>query len=254
MPYAKTPSKLVQKLRISLQLTAAEIRAIEAVKGRERTFAADSDMITAGKRIRTIRVIEDGWAYRYKLLSNGRRQIINFVLPGDIIGLNEYFFGERDYSVTTLTAVKAASLAPRSLVEMFSVHPKLAVAMAWSIARYESMLAEHIVRLGRRNAYERIAHILLELHNRLQAVGLAGENSYKTPLTQEILADTLGLSIVHVNRTLGRLKRRGLVSINEGRVVLMDAEALASVAEFDNTYLLERRLPLQPQSEVIAEP
>ncbi len=127
----------------------------------------------------------------------------------------------------------------------------MAIALAWSVARYESMLAEQIVRLGRRNAYERIAHILLELHKRLQAVGLASESSYPTPITQEMLADALGLSIVHVNRTLGRLRRERLVSIDDGRVVLRDVAALAAIADFEASYLLQRQLPPQPRAEML---
>lgn len=231
-------SRLVRKLRTSVRLSAREIAAIQGVQGRPQSFAADSDLITAGRRSRSIRVIEDGWAYRYTLLPDGRRQIINFVLPGDITGLNESFFGERDYSVTTLTPARIVPIAPHRMMRLFSEYPRLAAALAWSVARYESMLVEQIVRLGRRNAFERIAHFLLELHKRLQAVGLAGEDSYRTPLTQEILADTLGLSVVHVNRTLGRLKRQGLVSMSEGRVVLRDSTALATIADFDAGYLL----------------
>ncbi len=251
MPEPDQSSRLVRKLRISIRLTASEIRAIERVQGPARTIAADVDLITAGKRSRTVRAIEDGWACRYKLLSDGRRQIINFVLPGDIVGLNEYLVGESDYSVTTLTAVRVSSIAPRSLIEVFGGHPRLAIALAWSVARYESMLAEQIVRLGRRNAYERIAHILLELHKRLQAVGLASESSYPTPITQEMLADALGLSIVHVNRTLGRLRRERLVSIDDGRVVLRDVAALAAIADFEASYLLQRQLPPQPRAEML---
>ncbi|MDP6708098.1 MAG: Crp/Fnr family transcriptional regulator [Alphaproteobacteria bacterium] len=254
MSEPESPSPLVRKLRISLRLTRSEIRAIERVQGRRRTFAADADLITAGKRSRSVRVIESGWACRHKLFSDGRRQIINFVLPGDIVGLNEYLVGASEYSVTTLTSVRAAMIAPRSLIDVFRAHPRLAMALAWSVARYESLLAEQIVRLGRRNAYEGIAHILLELHKRLQAVGLAGESSYQTPITQEMLADAMGLSIVHVNRTLGRLKRQGLVAISDGRVVLGDAAALAAIADFETDYLLQRQLPPQPRTEILSTP
>jgi CRP-like cAMP-binding protein len=135
---------------------------------------------------------------------------------------------------------------------MFADCPRLAAAIAWSAGRDEAILSEQIVRVGRRSAYERTGHLIVELLHRLRLVGEAEQESFELPLTQEILADTLGLSIVHVNRTLRRLRENGLLCIKGERVVIGDLEQLTSVTEFSPQYLTANPLPRKTEALLAA--
>jgi CRP-like cAMP-binding protein len=170
-----------------------------------------------------LRTLASGWAYAYRLLKDGRRQIVEFLLPGDPINLPAVC-GVRDGpSVASLTDL------------VLLAHPKgERPGREWSpatSARFDA-LTEHVVSLGRRNAYERTAVLLLQLWQRLQHAGEAEGPCFHLPLRQEHLADHLGLSVVHVSRTLSQLRRDGLASVSRGRVVLHDPEALAELAEY----------------------
>jgi CRP-like cAMP-binding protein len=158
-------------------------------------------------------------------------------VPGDMIGLRASLMEFADDTVEALTDCEIASFPLDRLQDACRVHPRLVMALMWSSAREQSMLSEQVMRIGRRTALERIAHFLLELLRRLQLVDAAGRRSFELPLTQELIADTLGLSTVHVNRTLQKLRKRGLVEVEDGRVFIPDVDALNEVAEFDPTYL-----------------
>jgi CRP-like cAMP-binding protein len=157
-----------------------------------------------------------------------------------------------DHSVAALTDIVVHPLDPGTTVEMFADCPRLAAAIAWSAGRDEAILSEQIVRVGRRSAYERTGHLIVELLHRLRLVGEAEQESFELPLTQEILADTLGLSIVHVNRTLRRLRENGLLCIKGERVVIGDLEQLTSVTEFSPQYLTANPLPRKTEALLAA--
>ncbi len=163
------------------------------------TMAIDSlhDIVTEGESCKHLFLLTRGWAVRYKLLSDGRRQILGFVIPGDFFGLRASLFDVADDTVQSLTDCTVCRIPGEDFVAVLRDHPRLGMAIVWSIVREYSVLAEHVVSLGRRSALERTAHLLMELLNRLQLVHLAGEKDFELPLTQEILADALGLSIVH---------------------------------------------------------
>ncbi|MBK1839244.1 Crp/Fnr family transcriptional regulator [Azospirillum sp. YIM B02556] len=212
----------------------------------ERTIAREpprTDLLQQGEKYRDVRIIRDGWAIRHKALPDGRRQVVNFVLPGDIIGMYCTLFESADHSVTTLTAVEVASFPPERIGEMFRSFPRLAAALAWSGAREEAMVAERLLSLGRRTALERTAHLIVELLRRLSVVNMATDGHFVLPVTQEILADALGLSIVHINRTLRRLRDSGLIELNGQRITVNDVRQLASVGQFDELYLHLIRVP-----------
>jgi CRP-like cAMP-binding protein len=187
---------------------------------------------------------------RYKTLPDGRRQILNFILPGDFIALYGSLIECADHSVETLTRVSVAAFAPQRVVDLFGRCPRLGAAIAWTAGREEAILAEQIVRIGRRSAYERTAHLFLELLRRLQFVGLAGERSFEMPLSQDVLADSLGLSMVHVNRTLRRLRQAGLVRLVDRSLVIDDVEKLEEVANFSPDYIEGRELPPATRAEL----
>jgi CRP-like cAMP-binding protein len=239
---------LGRKLSSVIALSNSEIDCIEAMLKRERQVAAGRELVCDGEPYDQTYVIKEGWAIRFKTLSDGRRQILNFVLPGDFVGLFAPLFDVSDHSVAALTDLVVHPLDPGSTVEMFADCPRLAAAIAWSAGRDEAILSEQVVRVGRRSAYERTGHLFVELLHRLRLVGEAKQRSFELPLTQEILADTLGLSIVHVNRTLRRLRENGLLCIKGERVVIGDLEQLTSVAEFSPQYLTAHPLPRRTES------
>jgi CRP-like cAMP-binding protein len=176
-------------------------------------------------------LIVSGWACRQRLLRDGRRQILGFLLPGDLVALGAVASPISEASTVALTRLET--------IEM----PDLAAAGAWpgsslaklfhlSPAAEERRLIEHLVRLGRRTAYERVGHLLLELGERLQAVGMADGGRFPLPVTQEVLADALGLSVVHVNRILQQLRREGLIETQGGYVRLPSPRALAAAVDY----------------------
>ncbi|GAB4376117.1 MAG: Crp/Fnr family transcriptional regulator [Kiloniellaceae bacterium] len=245
-----THGALGRKLSAVIALSNAEIDCLEAMQKKLKALPEGTEFVRDGEPYGASYVVKQGWAIRFKTLSDGRRQILNFVLPGDFVGLFSPLFEAADHSVAALTDLELHPVDPTFLVEMFAGCPRLGAAIAWSAGRDEAILSEQVVRIGRRSAYERTGHIIVELLHRLRLVGEAGQKSFELPLTQEILADTLGLSIVHVNRTLRRLRENGLLQICGDRVVIGDLEALIEVAEFSPDYLAAGPLPRKTEAAI----
>lgn len=244
-------SVLARKLSVPVPLSKREKTALAALQSNPQFVAAGEDLLVEGHPSRIAYVLKTGWAVRYKLLPDGRRQVLNFVLPGDIVGFHEHLFQVTPHSVGALTDLEVSTMSPTALVKLFRELPRLAFAIAWSAAREGAMLEEQVVRIGRRNAYERMAHLFLELLQRLSIVGQASEQAFEMPVTQVVLADTLGLSIVHVNRTLRRFRREGLIGMAHGRILLKDRAALADIADFEGRYLHQKRLVETTQDQLL---
>jgi CRP-like cAMP-binding protein len=236
-------SALKRKLGAVVRLTKTEHACLDAMQAKVRRVPAGTEIVRDGEPYAHAYIVNDGWAIRFKSLSDGRRQILNFALPGDVIGLFSALFEVADHSVAALTDIEIHPVEPTKLVTMFGTCPRLGAAVAWAAGREESILAEQVVRIGRRSAYERMAHIVIELLHRLRLVGVVDHHSFELPLTQEILADTLGLSVVHVNRTLRRLRDDGLLRMKGDRVAIEDLDRLSQIAEFSPHYLAAAPLP-----------
>ncbi|MPY73579.1 MAG: helix-turn-helix domain-containing protein [Alphaproteobacteria bacterium] len=247
-PIAENP--LTRKLRMFTFLSDREVKWLESATAEMKTVAPRHELVSP-ESVGNVFVLQMGWAYRYKALPDGRRQVLNFVLPGDFIGLRAHFFGIADHSIVTLTDATISTLSAFDIASLFQDYPKLAAAITWSAAREEAMLAEQIVRLGRRNALESMAHLLLELLNRLQAVDVVSGSSYAFPITQHLLADTLGLSVVHVNRTLRKLRTMGLVRIEAGRIFLRDIAQLERIAAFEGSHIAVKRTPPDTEKQLV---
>lgn len=228
---------LIRKTKAFCDLLPEEAAFLQAMQTPPRRIAAGATMIQEGKTYQDIYLLNNGWAARNKHLSDGRRQVVNFVLPGDFIGIRANLLEVADDTVVALTECAVATFSYEQLYDLCRKFPRLALVVLWSSAREQSILSEHIVRLGRRSALERMAHLFMELLRRLQLVGEAGRTSFDLPLTQELIADALGLSIVHVNRTLSELRQRGLVEIDKGRLTIRDIDRLATIGEFSRVYL-----------------
>lgn len=246
-------SPLCTKLGSYLALTNAERNFLVNLERNVQHRPAKHDLLQQGEHYGEVRVLRKGWAVRHKALPDGRRQIINFVLPGDIIGIYSHLFEVADHSVTTLTSVDVAIFSLDQLAELFRGFPRLAAALAWSGAREEAMVAERLLSLGRRTALERVAHLIVEMLRRLSVVQLANRGHFTLPVTQEILADALGLSIVHINRTLRRLREAGLIEINGQRITVIDVAQLAEIGQFDELYLHLIQAPKRLERAIASE-
>jgi CRP-like cAMP-binding protein len=169
--------------------------------------------------------------------ANGQRQIMAYLLPGDLCDLDVALLEEMDHTITTFSACKVVRIAPETVANLLQHHPAVARALRMGTLVDEATLREWLLNVGCRSAVERIAHLFCEVFLRLQAVGLATEDSYALPLTQAELGDTTGLSNVHVNRTLQELRRQGLIELRGGRLKILNLPRLRAIAEFKANYL-----------------
>jgi CRP-like cAMP-binding protein len=202
----------------------------------------DTRLLAQGREPRAPHFILTGWACRMRELGNGRCQIVNILLPGDAIGLHRQsrlLAPAHVVAVTSMRTIEAPEIAiawrDRERV------PGLATALDLAVAEEEFFLMGQIMRLGRQTAYERVAHLFMELDYRLTGRGLSTNNSFPLPLTQEVLADAVGLSVVHVNRTLQQMRREGFIELARGRLKLLDREALRKAGEFVEPALSAQR-------------
>ncbi|SIS91415.1 Crp/Fnr family transcriptional regulator [Paracoccus saliphilus] len=230
-------SPLARKLAAFVALSPDEFAALKQLHQRRRTFVAGRDMVHQGQSDQAAYILESGWVCSYKIMSDGARQIVDFQIPGDFLGLRSVLLQTSDHSIEPITDIQAVEVLVDDLLGAFAQTPRLAAAILWAASRDEAMVVEHLVGVGRRDANARMAHFLLELGARLALVGMGGKEGYACPLTQYHLADALGLSAVHVNRVLRQLREDGLVTFRDGQVTIHDYDRLVTLAEFDPAYL-----------------
>jgi CRP-like cAMP-binding protein len=234
-----TPERpVVRRLNALRRLSESGIAAIKAAI-RERILRAEpgTDLSCEGDRPETIRLFLSGWACRYKSLEDGRRQIVNFVLPGDSCDAYMYLLSSMDHSIAALTPVIYSELERGHFEKLISADLTLAEAFQCETLAAASNQREWAINLGRRDALERVAHLICELFVRLETVGLADGNSFALPVTQMDLADAAGLSTVHLNRTLQELRAKGLITLKERHLNIHDMPALSQLAMFNPNYL-----------------
>jgi len=218
-------------------LSERELDAVGRLQSVHRICTPGQDLVEQGQQGRVAYILLSGWTISYKTQVNGSRQIAGIQVPGDFVGFRSILLSASDHSVKPVVDSRVAEVTVDALQEAFAGAPRLAMAILWAASRDSAMVVEHLVGLGRRNALERMAHLLLELGVRLALVGAAGPTGYSCPLTQDHLADTLGLSVVHVNRVLRRLREDGMVTFRDGYVTFDDRERLMTFARFDPAYL-----------------
>jgi CRP-like cAMP-binding protein len=218
-------------------LNHADLASERDLKLVPRKIGKNKDVIVAGKHYTTLFVNHDGWLLRYKILHNGDRQILDFILPGQIFGLQACLFTASLYSVATITEA-SLSAVPFDVIDRVLEHsPRLAKVLFWSVVRESATLSEHLIDTARRSAYERVSHLLLELFVRLKQAGLTRDMSFPMQLTQELIGDALGLTTVHVNRTFRALRADKLIAIEDKWVTILDFDALSVLCDFENSYL-----------------
>jgi CRP-like cAMP-binding protein len=232
------PNPLEVKLSHFTRLSRADCEMIRAVTSRRlRDCRAHADIIREGDRPEHINLVLSGWACRYKVLRDGRRQIVGIFLPGDLCDLNVFVLRHMDHSISAITDVTLAEISRESFDDLMLGHPRITQALWWESLVTMATQREWAVNLGQRNATERVAHLFCELFIRLQTVGLTQGDTMAMPLTQPELGDATGLSSVHVNRTLQELRASGLILLHERVLTLPDLQGLKQVALFNDNYL-----------------
>jgi len=232
-----TTSPLARKLSSFMILTDNDLALLERLHQRRRVFLAGKDLVHQGQSKQAAYILATGWAASYKILENGERQIVDFLLPGDFVGLRSSLLRISDHSIEPVTDIEVSEIVVSDLLGAFEENHRLAMAFLWAASRDEAMVVEHLVNVGRRDGTKRLAHFLLEMGVRLNLVGMGTNSGYDCPLTQYLIADALGLSAVHVNRCLRQLREHGLVTFQAGRVEFDDHARLVAFAQFDPTYL-----------------
>jgi len=219
-----------------------ELRFVSGFKRGELVAETGSSIVAEGAHSAQLFTLLSGWAFRFKMLEDGRRQILNYVLPGDLVGLQGSVMGEMEHSVEALSPVVLCVFQRDGLPELFKRQPGLGFDVTWLAAREERMLDEHLLSIGRRNATERAAYLVAFLHQRASAVGLTENQPLLIPISQQHVADTLGLSIVHTNKTLRKLVERKLIRWHDRACEVLDVKGLMELAGWEG--LPERQRPL----------
>lgn len=220
-------------------VSANELRVINEVKRDHLVLPAGSQIIRAGEDKPELYTLYSGWAFRFRTLPDGRRQILNFMLPGDLLGLQAAMFEAAQYGIEALTEVELCLLPRRRVWSLFEQMPELAFDVAWLGAHEESHVDENLTSAGRRTAEERTAALIIMLYKRAATLGLVANDTFVFPPTQQHIADALGLSLVHTNKTLARLRRLGMFTRTKDMLKLPNPQGLERLAQhFDKEIAL----------------
>lgn len=219
-----------------------ELAFISTFKRGELSVDRGATVLAEGNHSAHLYTVLSGWGFRYKLMRDGRRQILNYLLPGDLVGLQASLAGEMEHSVEALSPMVLCVFERSQLKDLYEGFPGLAFDVTWIASREEQMLDENLLSIGRRTAIERAAYLLSFLAARARAIGLQRSAPYAIPITQQHIADTLGLSLVHTNRTLRKLAGRQLVAWRGNVCEVLDLDALTATARWRG--LSERQRPL----------
>jgi len=219
-----------------------ELKFVSNFKRGELVAETGSIILAEGAHSAQLFTLLSGWAFRFKTLEDGRRQILNYCLPGDLIGLQGTVIGAMDHSVEALTPAVLCVFQRDRLPELFRNHPGLSFDVTWLASREERMLDENLLSLGRRTAVERAAYLIAFLSQRAASVGMTDHKALLIPISQQHVADTLGLSIVHTNKTLRKLSEQKLIRWHDRACEVLDPKGLMDVASWSG--LGEVRRPL----------
>jgi CRP-like cAMP-binding protein len=230
-------SALVRKLSHFTRLSREDIDMLGRVGANVRSFAAREDIIREGERPKAVHLVHSGWACRYKMLEDGRRQIVSFFFPGDLFDLNIFILREMDHSIAAITPVMLAEISREEFETLVSGHPRITQGLWWESLVTAAIQREWTVNVGQRDASERLANLFCEIFVRLRVAGHTRGSSCDMPLTQNELADALGISTVHANRTLQELRAQGLIELKNKVLTILDMDRLKRTAMFNDNYL-----------------
>lgn len=233
----------LQKLRARDSISPEEEAAIRAMIFEVREFPADVTVVRHGRDLSECLLLVDGWMARTKTMKNGHQQICELQFSGDFVDLHSFTLKKLDHNVLTLTPCRLAVVPHDNIRRLIDRFPHLG-RVYWLLTNIDASIhREWTASLGRRSALERMAHLFCEIFERLKLVGQTAGNSYAFPLTQQELAECLGLTPVHVNRTLQELRKQGLIEVQRGQVTIPDLPALKAAGEFDPEYLYFEKRP-----------
>lgn len=238
----------IARLNGYLDLSQADLGSLRRLIEAEVTVKKKKDLVVDGYEYRKLCFVENGFAARYKLLRNGKRQVVNVVLPGDVVGLPGSFVDRAAYSVIAITDMKLQVCSMEDYVSLCYQRPQFGLILTWLAVQELATYAEHIIDTGRRTPIERLARFLLEIHARLATVGRAAASSFDLPFSQEVIGDALGLSVPHLNRMLARLRTEGLITLTGHRVEFADLAALRLLGHFQPLNLARIPVPDQIRS------
>ena len=230
-------SPLITKLGHGVQLRQADKKILTGLTAMVRTLGPRRDLVMQGRETSLLPVILDGCACRSRLLENGKRQLTALYLPGDICEPFGALPRVMNSTLSTLTSCKVSFVSPAAFRAAAQASPLIDEALWWDLLVAISIDQERLVSLGRRSALERLAHLFCELHVRLQMIGRADSNRYELMITQTDISDLLGLTSVHVNRSIRSLKEAGLISLRGRHLTIHDMGQLREVADFDPSYI-----------------
>ncbi len=232
----------LRKKTLFVPFTEEEVSFMERFKTGELSVDPGTTILMEGSNSPQLYTVLSGMGTRYTVLENGRRQVINFLFPGDLTGLQARLLGEMKHSVEATTAMVLCAFKRDDLWNLFKAQPNRAFDITWIAAVEEHFLGETVVTLGQRDATERVAWALLRIEARLRAVGVGSATEVPLPFRQQDLADALGLSLVHTNKTLARLRERQIVKWQDGTLRIIARAELARIAMMENT--TEEKRPL----------
>ncbi|GAB2794566.1 Crp/Fnr family transcriptional regulator [Halomonas shantousis] len=238
-------TNFIQKLNNFQEHSADEIAILEDAVSGVVDVDKGIDILNERQRPGDVQLLIDGWACRYSVTRQGKGQIMAYLLPGDLCDVHVTLLNRMmDHSIRTLSRAKVASIPRRKMEDIIDNHPRLARSLFWSTLVDESILRMWLLNLGARPANRRLAHLFCELLVRSRAAGLTANHSFYLPLTQAELGEAMGITIVHTNRVMQKLRSEGLITFRQKHLQINDWEAFKSFSEFESTYLhLERADP-----------
>lgn len=237
MPSDAIRAALVRRLRISSGISDDDVKEIESLPISVRQFPAETPVVRDGERATDCCLIVDGFSVRSKTIPSGKRQILSIHIPGEIPDLMSLFLHVMDHDLTTLTPSTLGFISHEALRALHRRRPSVA-EIFWRDTLIDSaMFREWIVNVGQRSAPARLAHVLIELRERLRVIGRVDGDSFEMPLTQEQIGEALGITAVHANRVIKQLRQEGIVEFHRGRVTVLDERKYLELADFDDRYL-----------------
>jgi CRP-like cAMP-binding protein len=227
---------LIRKLESIGSLTVEQRAALHRLEATMAHVDAHQDIVREGDQPNAVTLLVQGLLCRYKIVADGKRQIMSFHIPGDVPDLPALFLPVADHNLCTLVPSQLATIPRTAMLALFAQQPQLAY-LFWRDTLIDAAVFREWMGIGRRSAFKRIAHLFCEMIVRMQAVGLSSNYSIELPLTQTDIADALGLSTVHVNRTLQEIRRAGLINFQRGKLVAVNWPGLREAGEFEQAYL-----------------
>ena len=252
---APSASPVITKLGRFVPLNDAEREALHKISSNARLHRRGTDLISEGDKPTSVFLLLEGWAYRYKHLASGDRQIMAYLIPGDLCDIRIFLFEQMDHSIGLLSDAMVVKIPAVEILALMDQFPKIERALMWATLVDEATLREWLLNVGQRDALQKLSHLICELCIRLRVVNLLeNQETFVMPVTQSELADTTGMTTVHVNRSLQRLRQDGLIATRDGKMTILDFDRLADLAGFNEVYLHTDGPPVEQKLRMRLQP